>query len=284
MTESTLRVMSLGTVYGKSPDVFERFSDRGRKVVVLSQEIARQHNHNYIGTEHVLVALIAEGGGEAYHILKEYLSQETVEQDITTIIGDGMQAPTGHINWNTRAKKLLDRSFRESLIQGVNYVGTEHILAALIKGEEGIGYQILIAHAPIASIRTQLKQVFAQSSKDPSWTAPEEQEDVRADITEAIERDFTAFRARLLEHMRARDQAIEEAEATWLAENSSHGAAEAQRHELGQQLADLLSRGIEIGGELAASQRKLDVWLADLAHLVPINPDDDGTAGVPARV
>src|SRR6202046_3119254 len=110
-------------------EMFERFTDRARRVVVLAQEEARMLNHNYIGTEHILLGLIHEGEGVAAKALESLgISLEAVRQQVEEIIGQGQQAPSGHIPFTPRAKEVLELSLREALQLGHNYIGTEHIL------------------------------------------------------------------------------------------------------------------------------------------------------------
>jgi len=124
--------------------MFERFTDRARRVVVLAQEEARMLNHNYIGTEHILLGLIHEGEGVACKALEAMgISLEGVRSQVEEIIGQGEKAPVGHIPFTLRAKKMLELSLREALQLGHNYIGTEHILLGLIREGEGVGSQIL---------------------------------------------------------------------------------------------------------------------------------------------
>ena len=119
--------------------MFERFTDRARRVVVLAQEEARMLNHNYIGTEHILLGLIHEGEGVAAKGLESLgISLEAVRSQVEEIIGQGQQAPSGHIPFTPRAKKVLELSLREALQLGHNYIGTEHILLGLIREGEGV--------------------------------------------------------------------------------------------------------------------------------------------------
>ena len=124
--------------------MFERFTDRARRVVVLAQEEARLLNHNYIGTEHILLGLIHEGEGVAARALESLnISLESVRSQVVEIIGQGAQAPSGHIPFTPRAKKVLELSLREALQLGHNYIGTEHILLGLIREGEGVAAQVL---------------------------------------------------------------------------------------------------------------------------------------------
>ncbi|STD02767.1 Probable ATP-dependent Clp protease ATP-binding subunit [Dermatophilus congolensis] len=125
--------------------MFERFTDRARRVVVLAQEEARMLNHNYIGTEHILLGLIHEGEGVAAKALESLgISLDAVREQVQEIIGQGTQAPSGHIPFTPRAKKVLELSLREALQLGHNYIGTEHILLGLIREGEGVAAQVLV--------------------------------------------------------------------------------------------------------------------------------------------
>ena len=125
--------------------MFERFTDRARRVVVLAQEEARMLDHNYIGTEHILLGLIHEGEGVAAKALESLgISLDAVREQVQEIIGQGQQAPSGHIPFTPRAKKVLELSLREALQLGHNYIGTEHILLGLIREGEGVAAQVLV--------------------------------------------------------------------------------------------------------------------------------------------
>ena len=123
--------------------MFERFTDRSRRVVVLAQEEARMLNHNYIGTEHILLGLIREGEGVAAKALESLgISLEAVVQRVDRVIGRGQQAPSAHVPFTPRTKKVLESSLRESLQLGHNYIGTGHILLALTR-DDGVATQVL---------------------------------------------------------------------------------------------------------------------------------------------
>ena len=125
--------------------MFERFTDRARRVVVLAQEEARMLDHNYIGTEHILLGLAHEGEGVAAKALEALdIHLEAVRQQVEQIIGKGQQAPSGHIPFTPRAKKVLELSLRESLQLGHDYIGTEHILLGLIREGDGVAAQVLV--------------------------------------------------------------------------------------------------------------------------------------------
>ena len=157
-----------GYTDGTSPperrlNVFERFTDRARRVVVLAQEEARLLNHNYIGTEHILLGLIHEGEGVAAKALESLgISLEAVRSQVEEIIGHGGSAPSGHIPFTPRAKKVLELSLREALQLGHNYIGTEHILLGLIREGEGVAAQVLVKlGADLSRVRQQVIQLLS---------------------------------------------------------------------------------------------------------------------------
>ncbi len=143
--------------------MFERFTDRARRVVVLAQEEARLLNHNYIGTEHILLGLIHEGEGVAAKALESLgISLEAVRAQVEEIIGHGGQAPSGHIPFTPHAKKVLELSLREALQLGHNYIGTEHILLGLIREGEGVAAQVLVKlGADLSRVRQQVIQLLS---------------------------------------------------------------------------------------------------------------------------
>ena len=143
--------------------MFERFTDRARRVVVLAQEEARMLNHNYIGTEHILLGLIHEGEGVAAKSLESLsISLQAVRDQVQEIIGKGQTAPAGHIPFTPRAKKVLELSLREALQLGHNYIGTEHILLGLIREGEGVAAQVLQKlGADLNRVRQQVIQLLS---------------------------------------------------------------------------------------------------------------------------
>jgi ATP-dependent Clp protease ATP-binding subunit ClpA len=160
--------------------MFERFTDRARKVVVLAQEEARILNHDYIGTEHILLGLIHEGEGVAAKALQALgISLEAVRQQVEEIIGQGQQAPSGHIPFTPRAKKVLELSLREAQQLGHNYIGTEHILLGLIREGDGVAAQVLVRlGARLGRVRQQVIELLqayqgqAQAAKATAAPAP----------------------------------------------------------------------------------------------------------------
>jgi ATP-dependent Clp protease ATP-binding subunit ClpC len=159
--------------------MFERFTDRARRVVVLAQEEARMLNHNYIGTEHILLGLIHEGEGVAAKALESLsISLGAVREQVQEIIGQGQQAPSGHIPFTPRAKKVLELSLREALQLGHNYIGTEHILLGLIREGEGVAAQVLVKlGADLNRVRQQVIQLLSgYQGKEPVSSGGQQQE------------------------------------------------------------------------------------------------------------
>ncbi|RJU02160.1 ATP-dependent Clp protease ATP-binding subunit [Arthrobacter zhaoguopingii] len=159
--------------------MFERFTDRARRVVVLAQEEARMLNHNYIGTEHILLGLIHEGEGVAAKALESLsISLGAVREQVQEIIGQGQQAPSGHIPFTPRAKKVLELSLREALQLGHNYIGTEHILLGLIREGEGVAAQVLVKlGADLNRVRQQVIQLLSgYQGKEPAAAGGQQQE------------------------------------------------------------------------------------------------------------
>lgn len=143
--------------------MFEKFTDKARRVVVLAQEEAKLLNHNYIGTEHILLGLIHEGEGVAAKALESLnISLEQVREQVQEIIGQGQQAPSGHIPFTPRAKKVLELSLREALQLGHSYIGTEHLLLGLIREGEGVAAQVLTKlGADTNKVRQQVIQLLS---------------------------------------------------------------------------------------------------------------------------
>jgi ATP-dependent Clp protease ATP-binding subunit ClpA len=143
-------------------EVFERYTDRARRVVVLAQEEARRLNHNYIGTEHILLGLIHEGEGVAARALESLgIGLQAVRQQVEEIIGPGQQPLSGHYPFTPRVNKALELASREALQLGHNYIGTEHILLGLIREGEGVAAQVLAKlGADLNRVRQQVMQLL----------------------------------------------------------------------------------------------------------------------------
>ncbi len=194
--------------------MFERFTDRARRVVVLAQEEARMLNHNYIGTEHILLGLIHEGEGVAAKALESLgISLEGVRAQVEEIIGQGQQAPAGHIPFTPRAKKVLELSLREALQLGHNYIGTEHILLGLIREGEGVAAQVLVKlGADLNRVRQQVLQLLSgYQGKEPATSgAPAEGAPSTSLVLDQFGRNLTqAARESKLDPVIGREKEIE---------------------------------------------------------------------------
>ena len=194
--------------------MFERFTDRARRVVVLAQEEARMLNHNYIGTEHILLGLIHEGEGVAAKALESLgISLEAVRSQVEEIIGQGQQAPSGHIPFTPRAKKVLELSLREALQLGHNYIGTEHILLGLIREGEGVAAQVLVKlGADLNRVRQQVIQLLSgYQGKEPAAAGgPAEGTPSTSLVLDQFGRNFTqAAREGKLDPVIGREKEIE---------------------------------------------------------------------------
>jgi ATP-dependent Clp protease ATP-binding subunit ClpC len=143
--------------------MFEQFTDQARRVVVLAQEEARRLNHNYIGTEHLLLGLLAEGEGVAAKALESFdISLEAGRAQVQERIGQGSSGPTGHIPFTPRAKKVLELSLREALQLGHNSIGTEHLLLGILREGQGVAAQVLVGFgADYARVRERVVRLLS---------------------------------------------------------------------------------------------------------------------------
>ena len=147
--------------------MFERFTNRARHAVVLAQEEARRLQHNYIGTEHVLLGLLGEPDGLAYRALAGVgMSLEAARNEVTAIVGTGTASLSGHIPFTPRAKKTLELALREALQLHHNYIGTEHILLGLIREGEGVAAQVLKQHADLTAIRAAVLDLLPTAAAE----------------------------------------------------------------------------------------------------------------------
>ena len=152
--------------------MFERFTEPSRRVVVLAQEEARMLDHNYIGTEHILLGLIHEGDGVAARaIVSLGLTLEMAREQVRALVGAGKSTPSGHIPFTPRAKKVLELSLREALALKKEYIGTEHILLGLLHEGHGVGAQILVTAAPLPAVR---ERVLTLSLAESTELGPDE--------------------------------------------------------------------------------------------------------------
>ena len=152
--------------------MFERFTERARRVVVFAQEEARELNHSYIGTEHLLLGLMRDADGVAPRALQELkISQDTVREQVIQIVGRGQQPPSGHVPFTPRAKKVLELSLREALQLSHNYIGTEHILLGLVGEGEGVAAQVLIKlGGNLAVVREKVIEIIPAAAENVEFT------------------------------------------------------------------------------------------------------------------
>jgi len=143
--------------------MFERFTDRARRVIVLAQEEARNLKHNYLGTEHILLGLIREGEGVAAKALEALgITLDDVRAQVIDIIGEGQEPPSGHIPFTPRAKKVIEYAMREGLQLGHSYIGTEHLLLGLTREPDGVAAQVLVKlGADMPRVRNQVNQLIS---------------------------------------------------------------------------------------------------------------------------
>jgi ATP-dependent Clp protease ATP-binding subunit ClpA len=250
------------TVGRAARSMFERFTERARRVVVLAQEEARMLNHNYIGTEHILLGLIREGEGVAAKALESLgISLEAVRQQVEKIIGRGQQPPSGHIPFTPRAKKVLELSLREAKALGHNHIGTEHILLGLIREGSGVAAQVLVKlGADLNRARQQVVQLLhGYHGEDVTGEGPPLSDDAltRVDLLDrrlaAIER-WAGLRADLDDLDREIARVCREKEAA--VDRQDFGAAAALRDQEKQLLAARAGRDRE-WAEAAAGRMPL---------------------------
>jgi ATP-dependent Clp protease ATP-binding subunit ClpA len=239
--------------------MFERFTDRARRVIVLAQQDARMLSHDYVGTEHILLGLIDEGEGVAAKALESLgISLDAVRQQVEEIIGQGDEAPPRRIPFTPRAKKVLELSLREALQLGHNYIGTEHILLGLIREGDGVAAQVLVRlGADLNRVRQQVIQLLhGYQGKEPVSARSAERElktlDTRKTRLGAVEERLTAIEQRVGTGPDTRDldEQIE------IVRTEKEAATEAQDD---QQAAALWDREKEL---LASKAARQDQWAA----------------------
>ena len=147
--------------------MFERFTNKARHAVVLAQEEARRLQHNYIGTEHVLLGLLGESDGLAFRVLERFgMSLEGAREEVKVVVGTGKATVSGHIPFTPRAKKTLELALREALQLNHGYIGTEHILLGVIREGNGVGAQIVKQHSDLAAIRMAVLDLLSTAPTD----------------------------------------------------------------------------------------------------------------------
>ena len=240
------RWLPLASVKMRPRGMFARFTDRARRVVQLAQEQARLLNHRYIGTEHLLLGLLAEGEGVAAQVLESLgISLEAVRARVEELIGHGQTAPTGHIPFTPRAKKTLELSLREALQLGHNYLGTEHILLGLARESEGVAAQVLAGFgADHARLRERVLRLLTDDG---------EQADARTRLVRmTVPADLHDYDEKIAQVRQQKEAAIDAGD---------FGTAAALRDREKQLLADKLRRerewaaGVDVQAVIAENQR-----------------------------
>jgi len=253
--------------------MFDRFTDRARRVIVLAQDEARMLNHNYIGTEHLLLGLIHEGEGVAAKALESLgISLEAVREQVEEIIGQGQQAPTGHIPFTPRAKKVLEFSMREALQINHPYIGTEHILLGLIREGEGVAAQVLIKlGADLNRVRNQVLQLLSgyQGKEAATAGAPESSAQAASStILDQFGRNLTqAARENKLDPVIGREKEIERV-MTVLSRRTKNNPVLIGEPGVGKTaVVEGLSQAI-VRGDVPETLRDKQIYTLDLGALV----------------
>jgi Clp amino terminal domain, pathogenicity island component/UvrB/uvrC motif len=241
--------------------MLERFTDRARRVVKLAEEEARMLNHNFIGTEHILLGLIHEGEGAGAKALESLgISLEAVRQQVEEIIGRGQQAPSEEIPFTRRAKKVLELSLRESLQLGHTYIGTEHILLGLLREGDGVAAQVLFKlGASLNQVRQQVITLVSgyQPQPDrllPQASAPATGVQARLDALEARLGATDVHLTAVEQRVGLRPDTTDLDEQIGRVRSERHAAADAQEYE---QAAALRDREQEL---LAAKAARQEQW------------------------
>jgi ATP-dependent Clp protease ATP-binding subunit ClpA len=262
--------------------MFERFTDRARRVIVLAQEEARLLNHNYIGTEHLLLGLAREGEGVAAKALESLgIRLEAVRAQVEEIIGRGQWAPSGQIPFTPRAKKVLELSLREALQLGHNYMGTEHILLGLIREGEGVAAQVLVKlGADFSRVRQQVIQLLSGSAggaeaaaetRPMQMTVPDDLREAEEQLDQVRRQKEAAIDAQDFDRAAAlRDQELQLLER--LAEREGKWRA-------GVDVAAVVQENRRLHGEVQRLQREVE-RLRELLRQHGIEPDDGTTQTV----
>jgi ATP-dependent Clp protease ATP-binding subunit ClpA len=254
--------------------MFERFTDRARRVVVLAQEEARLLNHNYVGTEHLLLGLAHEGQGVAAIALERLgIRLEAVRSQVEEVIGQGQRAPTGHLPFTPRAKKVLELSLRESQQLGHDYIGTEHLLLGLVREGEGVAAQVLIRlGADLPRVRQQVVQLLSGYAGGPEaatgtpvhTTVPEDLREAEEQLAQVRRQKQAAIEAQDFDRAAAlRDQELQLLER--LAEQEGEWRA-------GVDVAAVVQENRRLHGEVQRLHREVQ-GLRELLRQHGIQPD-----------
>jgi ATP-dependent Clp protease ATP-binding subunit ClpC len=176
--------------------MFNRFTERARKVIILAKEEARRFNHDYIGTEHILLGLIREGEGVASTVLQKLgLSLENIRLEVEKLVQPGPTTQIiGDIPFTPRAKKALELAAEEARSLGHNYIGTEHLLLGLIREGEGIASQVLLnLGCELNTVRSEVMELLGSALPGPQGISGQQQSKSKTPALDAFGRDLTAL-------------------------------------------------------------------------------------------
>src|SRR5450759_5128329 len=250
--------------------MFERFTEKARRVVIYAQEEARMLNQNYIGTEHLLLGLIREQDGIAAKALESLnISLEDVHQQVEELIGKGTYVPTGHIPFTPRAKKVLELSLREALQLGHNYIGTEHILLGLIREGEGVAAQVLLnLGADLDKVRSAVIQLLSGYYGKQGETQSEERGGGSSQLLDEFGRNLTRqARDGKLDPVIGRQPEIDRVMQILSRRNKNNpvliGEPGVGKHVVAEGLAEAIARD-----EVPETLRNKQLYTLDLAALV----------------
>jgi hypothetical protein len=240
--------------------MLERFTDRARRVVKLAEEEARMLNHDWIGTEHILLGLLREGDGVAAQVLESLgISLQAVRVQVVEIIGQGQQVPGEVIPFTPRSKKVLELSLRESLQLGHDYIGTEHILLGLLREGDGVAAQVLVKlGTDLNRVRQQVIQLISGQQPQPGRLPPREgvpvtEERARLDTIEARLDAIEVLLAAVEQRVGIRPDTTDLDEQIDRVRGERQAAADAQEYE---QAAALRDREKELLASKAARQEQ----------------------------
>jgi|HubBroStandDraft_1064217.scaffolds.fasta_scaffold60686_2 ATP-dependent Clp protease ATP-binding subunit ClpA len=180
--------------------MFERFTNQARRVVVLAQEESRSLNHNYIGTEHLVLGILREGQGTGAKALESLdVTVAAARGEVETRIGRGDQQQSGHIPFTPRAKKALELSLRESLALGHDYIGTGHLVLGLIRKGDGVGVEILVGlGTDLNVLRARVIELLPNDTEEGGASGPRTRTVMRAErLSGAVQGLLDSIDARL---------------------------------------------------------------------------------------
>jgi ATP-dependent Clp protease ATP-binding subunit ClpA len=250
--------------------MFERFTDKARHAVVLAQDEAREFGQPHIGTEHVLLGLVHEGEGVAAVALRGLgIDLEVCRADVAAIVGRGSGAPSGHIPFTPAAKKVLERSLREALGLGHNYIGTEHMILGLISDEDGVTVQVLARHDITAdTVRAAVHAALRTVLDDRSRATPSPRRTAGADAILAAAQELAGTSPMGSQHLLVAMSLLDDSLAA-----GALAALGIERDALADAIANLDVDGTTDVTPEDAAARQMEIRLADdEVHIVLRDP------------